>query len=142
MAFDKYSNKEEIISSNNPVIGNKWPQEIATNSSPPRWTDLDIKVDANLYSITDQPTFINSVHDIEWKHNKLSHEFIQVSDEKLRTLFGIHNGKYHVEFTFHKHLAGSPDKPALYIEEISPDRTELHLKSIIRSEKSYRFLSK
>lgn len=97
-----------------------------------------ISVGADMYDLTyelhiySNDTWITGNHNITSieSNNRSNHTFITANIFDEFNNLKLTSGRFRFLINFFKNIIGSYDSPSLYINEISPDRTELKLKLI------------
>jgi hypothetical protein len=129
MSLDRYTNKEEIIATNGKVRAIVWKDEELLqldekNVSPQEKPEVEI----HLYTPGEKGRYIGGAiledEDFELRKDEI---FIEWASAASRA--GVERGHFEAVVNVHKHILGDEEAQALYINEISADRRELHIKA-------------
>ena len=136
MSLDRFANKEEIKSHDGAIHAIKWTKEIVDRTDlqllPHTIGSEDTKVEVHLYSKSDPAVYIDSIYGIQHSVANAG-GLVSINLSQIAAAVDIVAGKFNVIYNFHTDRVGNVDNPAFYIEEISPDRTELYIRSIFGS---------
>ena len=134
MALERFTNKEEIITTNGEVRGVVWKQDdipilkLDTKTIRPEERPI---VELHLYTIgkEDEANYITGgyIEDFEFDAGQGK---IMVNYGKAIESLGIQRGKFEVVINVHKNLLGEEEDKSLYIKEISEDRREIWIKAL------------
>ena len=131
MGIKRFSNKEEIIRSKGKVRGLTWKEDdlnllqLDTKNVQP---DEKPTVEVHVYAPGKSGKYLDggviSSENFELEKDQIFIDWASV----CREMFNIERGAFEVGINVHKNLLGNEDEQALYINSISPDRREVHLK--------------
>ncbi len=139
MSLARFANKDIIRSFDGAMLANKWTEKIVDKKilqQLPHTIDANTEVEVHLYSKGNTNTYIDSVYDIPWSVADDAKMSINLS--AIATQVDLLAGKFHIIYNFHNNKVGTVDNPGFYIEEISPDRTEIYIRSVIGSNQQIK----
>ena len=123
MALDRFTNKDEILTTNGVVTGIVWKDEdqkllqLDMADASPAGTPI---VELHAYTPSEDYIVGGHISDFEIKGSKL-----YVNYTSALKSFELTRGLFEVVVNIHRPLLADPEDPLLYIKEISPDRREV-----------------
>ena len=131
MPIQRFSNSEEILKSNGKVRGVFWKDgdvnllQLATKDISPTEKPT---VEVHVYAPGKEGKYLDGGV-ISGDHFELKKDQIFIDwASAFRETFDIERGLFEVGINVHKNVLGSEDAQALYVNSISPDRREVHIK--------------
>ena len=133
MPIQRFSNQEEIIKTRGKVRGLTWRSEdipllqLGTKNISP---DEKPVVEVHVYAPGEGGKYLNGSV-INGEHFDISKDELFIDwASAFRESFDIERGAFEVGVNVHKNILGSEGTPPLFINSISPDRREIHVKVV------------
>ena len=129
MSLDRYTNKDEILSKNGKVRAIVWKDEALLQLDEKSISPEDTpEVEVHFYSTGIKPAFIGGGR-IDEDAFEVHKDELFINFGEVGNQFGIERGSFEAVINVHKDLLGDEESQALYIEQISGDRREVHVKA-------------
>ena len=125
MALDRFTNKDEILTTNGVVSGIVWNEEdqklLQLDMTDVAPTDTPI---VELHAYTPSEDYITGGLTTEFE---IQGSKLYVNYTTALKSFELTRGLFEVVVNIHRPLLSQPEEPSLYIKEISPDRREVYI---------------
>ena len=125
MALDRFTNKDEILTTNGVVSGIVWNEEdqklLQLDMTDVAPTDTPI---VELHAYTPSEDYITGGLTTEFE---IQGSKLYVNYTTALKSFELTRGLFEVVVNIHRPLLSQPEEPSIYIKEISPDRREVYI---------------